>query len=123
MHYILGLYYHSTLSTPPIYSRVAVLFYMNGTRIRTIHGQVLCGFNKLEILGCGSVRFADVMNPTVRFCAVCWCVVLGMRMCVYCSLIDGRMNHSGCALVLSTPLCTFNKVFFILHVDDTYVSV
>ena len=39
-------------------------------RNRKAYGPVLCGFKKAEILRCGSVRFSDMVNPTVRFSAV-----------------------------------------------------
>ena len=37
---------------------------------RKSYGPVRCGFEKAEILRCGSVRFSDVGDPTVRFGAV-----------------------------------------------------
>ena len=39
-------------------------------RNRKAYGPVLCGFKKAEILRCGSVRFSDIVDPTVRFSAV-----------------------------------------------------
>ena len=33
---------------------------------RKSYGPVRCGFKKAEILRCGSVRFSDSVNPTVR---------------------------------------------------------
>ena len=37
---------------------------------RKSYGSVRCGFKKAKILRCGSMRFSDVVNPTVRFGAV-----------------------------------------------------
>ena len=34
------------------------------------YGAVRCGFEKYDILRCGSARFSDVVNPTVRSVAV-----------------------------------------------------
>ena len=34
--------------------------------IRRSYGPVRCGFKKGEVLRCGSVRFSDIANPTVR---------------------------------------------------------
>ena len=36
-------------------------------RNRESYGAVRCGLQILEVLRCGSVRFSDVVNPTVRF--------------------------------------------------------
>ena len=41
-------------------------FFLN----RKSYGPVRCGFKKAGILRCGSVRLSDIVNLTLRFCAV-----------------------------------------------------
>ena len=45
-----------------------VRFFLN----RKSYGPVRCGFKKAELSRCGSVRFSDIVNPTVRFQLSIW---------------------------------------------------
>ena len=45
------------------------------------YGGVRCGLNKSGILRCGSVRFSDIVNPTVRLGTFSDMVNLTVRFC------------------------------------------